>query len=373
MLPVATEPANRGSERAYAERAWELLGDSVRLRLMGERPLGVLLSGGIDSSTIARLAAERLERPLQTFTIDFPNAWKGEDRDAHYAALVAEAIGSEHHTFVVEPDAYFAALQRLAWHLERPFNKGAATMFLLYERLRTHATVVLCGEGADELLAGYVGSPGLGLDDVLRDGEVRGFPWAPYWAVTLRLLAPDVAKAWRPRERHAAAVAAALAEFPTTDVLNRALLLYLRYFLLELLEFHDRTSLAFGVEARPPFLDHRLVELLAPLPSALKVRNNASKALFRELLKGYLPDAVLTRTKSHMPIPRDPRSIRRQVALTRQLVLGPETRSRRFFDPAKLEDFLALRGEFEGVPMLAVWQITMYLITLELLHRAFDL
>jgi asparagine synthase (glutamine-hydrolysing) len=361
------------SEPWYAERFWELLTDAVRLRLMSEAPLGVLLSGGTDSSTIAKLASTMLSQPLRTFTIDYTNAWRGEDRDSTYAALMAKELGSEHHTFTVDPAAYFANLERLLWHVERPFNKGAATMYLLYEQLHEHATVVLCGEGADELLAGYVGSRGLGLDEVLRDSKVRFFPWAPSWRVTLRLLSPDVLTTWQPEQRYAAALNTALEGLPGGDPLNQALLLYLKYFLLELLEFHDKIGLAFGVEARPPFLDHRLVELLVLLPAALKVENGQGKASFKRMLTGFLPQAILQRRKTHMPIPHDPASVYRQVAMAKDLLLGADTRSAQYFDRQQLADFLDRRHAFEDVSQLALWQISMYLITLELLHRVYQL
>jgi asparagine synthase (glutamine-hydrolysing) len=369
-LALSAEDAR---EDRAGERFWEILEDSVRLRLMSEVPFGVLLSGGTDSSTIAKLATRLLGRPVRTFTIDYPNPWKGDDRDSWYAGLMARELGSEHRLFSVEPDAYFDTLERLAWHIERPFNKGSATMYLLYQRIREHATVVLCGEGADELMAGYIGSRGLGLDEVVGDGAIRFFPWAPSWRLMLRLLSPDVMSTARGEEYYAAALDTALAEFSSADVLNQALMLYIRYFLLELLEFHDKTGLAFGVEARPPFLDHRLVELLVPLPSALKAENGHGKAFFKRMLAGFLPSAILERRKTHMPIPRDPRSVYRQVDLTRALLLAPEARSAHYLDRRQLADFLDRRREFEGVPLLAVWQITMYLITLELLHRAYRL
>jgi len=254
LSAIAAAPAPE--EGPAVERFWELLEDSVRLRLMSEVPFGVLLSGGTDSSTIAKLAARHLNGTIRTFTIDYPNPWKGEDHDSTYAALMARELGSEHHQWSVAPEAYFDTLEKLAWHIERPFNKGSATMYLLYQRIREHATVVLCGEGADELMAGYVDSRGLGLDDVARDRTIRFFPWAPSWRVMLRLLSPDLMDAERGEAYYAASLDATLAELPSPDPMNQALLLYLRYFLTELLEFHDKTGLAFGVEARPPFLDH---------------------------------------------------------------------------------------------------------------------
>jgi asparagine synthase (glutamine-hydrolysing) len=348
------------------------LTDAVRLRLMGEVPLGVLLSGGTDSSTIAKIASTLLSQPLRTFTIDYANAWKGDDHDSTYAAMMAQELRSEHHSFTADTEAYFANLERLVWHVERPFNKGAATMPQLYQQLHEHATVVLCGEGADELLAGYVGSRGLGLDEVFRDGVIRYFPWAPSWQMALRLISPDLLTKWQPERRYAAALDTALAERPGSDPLNQALLLYLRYFLLELLEFQDRTGLAFGLEARPPFLDHRLVELLVPLPAALKVENGQGKALFKRMLAGFLPPAIVHRRKTHMPIPRDPASVFRQVTLAKELLLAPEAHSVQYLDRRQLADFLHRRHAFENVSMLATWQITLYLTTLELWHRVYQ-
>lgn len=372
-LPVTETFSEAQTEDWYAERFWALLQHAVRLRLTDEVPLGVLLSGGLDSSTITQFACSYFQQPLRTFTIDFANPWHREDSDASWAGHVARMLGTEHHSFMVEPEAYFDVLEQLVWHVERPFNKGAATMYLLYKHLHKDATVVLCGEGADELLAGYVGSRGLGLDHILQEGKIRFFPWAPSWQVMRRLLSPETIAAWRPEERYADSLASVLAEFPAPDLLNQALLLYLRYFLLELLEIHDRTGLAFGVEARPPFLDHRVVELLAPLPARYKVHNGAGKALLKRKLQAFLPQAILTRRKTHMPIPRDPRSVYRQIALARELLLGPDSRSRRYFDQQQLADFLAGHHSFAAVPFVAIWQITMYLITLEYLHRVYRL
>jgi asparagine synthase (glutamine-hydrolysing) len=343
----------------------------VRRRLQGDVAVGALLSGGLDSSTVARMACRHLPQPLRTFTIDFPNRWKSNERDAHYAALMAHQLNAEHHPFTADPESYFDTLADIVWHVERPFNKGAITMYQLYRHVHEHARVVLCGEGADELLAGYVGSRGLGLDEVLHDGAIRFFPWAPSWSWTARLLSDDVTRAWHAAERQAASLAEALRPAPTGDLLNRALYLYLRYFLLELLELHDRTGLAFGVEARPPFLDHRLVELLAPMPSQYKVHEGEGKGIFKERLHGFLPDALLTRSKTHLPIPRDPGSMLRQLNLTRELLLGLDARSVRFFDRGRLTAFLDRRDEFTAVPFLAVWQITLYLLTLEQLLRVF--
>jgi asparagine synthase (glutamine-hydrolysing) len=372
-FPLKDGAAPEDPERYYGERMLPLLDDAVRLRLVGEVPLGMMLSGGLDSSTISALAARAVEGPIQTFTLDFPNRWKGQDRDSHYAEVMAEALGARHHAFWVDGDAYYDVLEKLCWHLERPFNKGAASMYLFYERVRDHATVVLTGEGADELFAGYVGSSGLGLDDILATGAVRFFPWAPHWRESLALFSDDFRARYRPQEAFEARLADSLAAAGTDDLLNRALYLYANHFLTELIELHDRTSLAFGVETRLPFMDHRFIDLVAPMPSDLKWRGGETKYLFKRAIEGLLPPEILHRKKAHMPIPRDPVSLLRQVRLTRELVLAPGARTRAYYDAAQVDDFLERRNAFAEVGMVTVWQVSLYLITLELHHRVFGL
>jgi asparagine synthase (glutamine-hydrolysing) len=245
-------------------------------------------------------------------------------------------------------------------------------MFLLYRQIKAHATVVITGEGADELFAGYVGERGLGLDEVLASGTITDFPWAAYSAVTARLFSDDFAAAIRPGDLFRQRLSDAVPP-DGGDPLNAALYLYTKYFLLELLELHDRTSLAFGVEARLPFLDHRLVELLSPMPSTLKVRDGRTKYLFKQVVKDLLPAEILARRKTPMPIPRDPDTLRHQTRLTRELVCVPDARTRAYFDRSRVLDFLERRGEFEQADALCVWKVSMYLLTLELLHRVFRL
>lgn len=357
----------------YGERLLPLLDDATRVRMVGEVPLGMMLSGGLDSSTISTFAARASDEPVSTYTIDFPNKWKGRNHDAHYAQVLAESIGARHHEFLSDGDAYYDVLERLCWHLERPFNKGAASMYLFYEQVKDHATVILTGEGADELLAGYVGSSGLGLDEILETGAVSFFPWAPHWRESLALFSDDFHAAHRPQEVFEQRLADSLAAAATDDLLNRGLYLYAQHFMTELIEIHDRTSLAFGVETRLPFLDRRVMDLVAPMPSDLKYRDGETKWIFKQVVQGLLPDEILNRPKAHMPIPRDPVSLLRQVQLTRDLVLTPSARTRGYFDAGRVSDFLDRKGLFEDVGMVTVWQVSLYLITLELHHRVFGL
>ena len=184
-IPLREDPPR--SEAEYADQLLPLLEDALRIRLPEEVPWGLMLSGGTDSSTLVHMARGMSASPPQTFTIDFPNPWKGKDMDVHYARLLAERLGTRHREFLIAPDEYYDLLREVTWHVERPFNKGAVTMYMLYRQIKEHATVVITGEGADELFAGYVGSRGLGLDEVVATGRITRLPWAAYWEDTARL------------------------------------------------------------------------------------------------------------------------------------------------------------------------------------------
>jgi asparagine synthase (glutamine-hydrolysing) len=368
---VPLEPSLPLDERDAHEALVPLLDDALAIRVPDEVPWGVLLSGGTDSSTLSTLAARRQDAPLSTFTIDFPNAWKREDVDATYAREVAETIGAKHRAFRIDPAGYFDVLERLIWHLERPFNKGAGSMFLLYEQVAKDVTVVVSGEGADELFAGYVGSRGLGLDAVLDTGRIDRLPWAPHPEVVASILAPEFRSAFPPEELVRERVRADLAGATGGDPLNRALYLYLKRFLLELLEIHDRTSLAFGVEGRFPYLDHRFVDRYFPIPVEWKVRDGQTKVLFRTAIDGLIPRSVLERAKSHMPIPRDPVTVRRQLELATELLLVDDARTAPYYDRERVAALVARDGDYADVDGVALWQITMHLITLEVHHRVF--
>lgn len=370
-------PAKVASDDALVEpelvsRLSATLEDAIRIRIASEAEWGVLLSGGTDSSALTAWCQRLAPQPAQTFSIDFTTAWKGADLDKHYSAFVAERLGTRHHPFLADPEDYFSVLDKLTWHCERPYNKAAATMHLVARKLAPHARFALSGEGVDEMLAGYVGARGLGLDDRISE-KLDYFPWAPYAATVLDLLSPDFCSQVRATELFGTRLREALARAPTLDPLNQKLYLYTAYFLRELLALHEQGSLAAGVETRFPFIDARVVELLAPLPSSLKFRDGQTKVIFRAAIQGLVPVEVLDRRKTHLPMPRDPAAIVRQLELARNLLLSPESRSARYFDVARLTQFLDGRSARSRPDTLTLWQVSMNLITLELLHRAFRL
>ena len=305
-----------------------LLDNAVRKRLISDVPLGAFLSGGIDSSAIVGIMATLTGQPVDTFTIGF------EDRDGFderpYARLVAERHRTDHHEFVVNPDAV-DLVERLVWHHDQPFGDSSAIpTFLLSEVTARHVTVALSGDGGDELFAGYERfAAGLAarrysaLPDRLQEA-VGGL---------LGLLPPDSLRGRARRVQRFAGVAARglpdayrcwisfVAEEDRDALLNgdrddwglddyraiwsrsegahpldRLLDLNLRTYLLDdLLVKADRMSMAHGLEVRSPFLDAELISYAVRLPPSQKARGLALKRVLRAAISDLVPEEILKR------------------------------------------------------------------------------
>jgi asparagine synthase (glutamine-hydrolysing) len=319
--------------------ALELLGakldEAVRLRRISDVPLGVFLSGGIDSSAIAAVMAKQ-GGVVRTYSIGFGDAAFDELR---YARLVAEHLGTDHHEYVIEPAAA-EVLPELVTHFGEPFaDASAVPTYYVARTARRDVTVALNGDGGDELFAGYPRYWGALLADQLGmlpgplrtavAGLARATPhhWlhgrlrnARQFAITLGMspgaryrrwagLFPDGSPIRGPRlagrsDPGVAAFAAILADARPTDRLDELLAIDVRMYLAgDLLTKVDIASMAASLEARSPFLDHELMSLVARLPSALKLRGRTSKYLLRRLMTGLLPAETLSRGKMGFGLP----------------------------------------------------------------------
>jgi asparagine synthase (glutamine-hydrolysing) len=330
------DPANldtpaEGELAENAETLRELLTSSVRYRKISDVPLGMFLSGGIDSSVIVHLLSEMVDHPVQTFSVGF----EGEDAfdERRFARIAAERFGTEHHELLVSAIDIANLLPRLIEHLAEPvMDPALIPTYLLSEFARERVTVVLTGEGADELFGGYrrhlyqkrygwLGKvPGLKLmgrgalqdrlprrvDQALEAvGETN--PAVNYleWASTVgrdvasQIFSPDVYE--RYEKRIAAAFAGYFSErIRLEDQLRADQHEWLPHNLLAKV---DRASMAFSLEARVPFLDHRIVEWAASLPEDRKIRGNRTKYILRESFKAQLPPEVLERPKQGFDLP----------------------------------------------------------------------
>jgi asparagine synthase (glutamine-hydrolysing) len=322
--PVEADGLRRESEEKLAEELLERLRDSVRAHLIADVPVGVLLSGGIDSCTLAALASETVPH-VSTFTIGFED--RGFD-ERSLARLVAERYGTDHHELVLSPDAV-ELLPALAEAFDEPFADSSAIPTYLVSRLaRQHVKVALSGEGGDEFFGGYNYYAGHGLArrlapaaSLLRPlverlptstGKASSFDWrAKRFVRAAKLSTLERHLAWKsvfqPDERDGlirperragldplAYLGGHYAETEGAEELARVMGVDLAVFLVDdMLVKTDRASMAHSLEARVPLLDTVVAELALALPTSMKVRGLAKKRLLRRAVTPLLPREIL--------------------------------------------------------------------------------
>jgi asparagine synthase (glutamine-hydrolysing) len=354
----------------YAAGTRALLDDSVRLQLMSDVPFGSLLSGGLDSSIVSAVATRHVNEQLKTFSMEYSRnvEMNRASSDVEYARLMAARLGTDHHEFLFTPEEYYDCHEQATWHLEKPVELTTPSLFLLHKSLKPYITVVLSGEGADELFGGYY--------FFLRGAQentVTEFPWAPYFREVSQLLDPELAVATQFQDRVRQGLDILLSRAPGTDFLNRILYLFVKVYLLEMLERQDKASMAWSVEARVPYLDRRLVEYVFRMPSQWKLNNGNEKFILKRAFECMLPPQVHQRKKKPFPFPVDPRSIYEQRGMANELAQSGTSRISQYFDKKKVGEFLFKRNEFSGIDNLAVFRTSFALIALERWHRAFQI
>jgi asparagine synthase (glutamine-hydrolysing) len=377
-------PAAEADPRSDAELVAEYserFDEAVRLRLMADVPLGMFLSGGIDSAAITAAMSGMVDEPIRTFSVAFAER---EANELYYARLVAERYRTDHHEVVVTPEQFFAALPSLVWHEDEPLAHPSSVALNFVSRLAAeHVKVVLTGEGSDETLAGYnryratifntrFGSryerlvPGLvragvrGAVGVLpRGSRIRQKLSRTFFtrsadldtlyfdnfsvfgrASQSELLAPAV------RDRVAgidpyAAYHAALAATDGDTLLNQLLYADTKTYLHELLMKQDQMSMAASIESRVPFLDHPLVEFVARLPERVKLRGVTTKWILREAMRDRLPAEILSRRKMGFPVPVGAWFRGPYRHLLDEYVLGDRARARGLFDAEAVRSLVA--------------------------------
>jgi asparagine synthase (glutamine-hydrolysing) len=312
-----------------------LMLDATREQLVSDVPLGIWLSGGVDSSSILHYAANASSQKLKTFSISF--AGRSFDETPYIKEVVA-AYGTEHEQFDLNPlQDMQGAIEEFAYYSDEPSaDAGALPVWFLSKMCRTRTTVALSGEGGDELFGGYLTYRANGYAHRLRKLPPAALRVAlaglQHWPVSddkisfeyklKRLLEGSLMPAARAHvywngtfsdqekaELLQPAMPDALAEVlasvkPTSDVLGPYLQWDQRYYLSDdILVKSDRMSMAHSVEVRPVFLDHRILEFAATLPPDLKIRGSRQKFLLKEAMRTRLPKAVLARPKMGFDIP----------------------------------------------------------------------
>src|SRR6266566_3698357 len=288
-------------ESDYVAQFRDLFTGTVRAHLMSDVPVGVFLSGGLDSSSIAAVMADLRKEPIQTFSVGYA---EDEYSELSYARQVAKHIGAEYNEVILGPEEFFASLPQLIWHEDEPLVWPSSVALHYVSRLaREKVKVVLTGEGGDEIFAGYL--------------KYRVTLWNLRAGPLYRKLVPreDQQSALFTSEltgelRDINAYVNSMRFFPSNgsngNLLNRLLYLDTKTYLVELLMKQDQMSMAGSIESRVPFLDHKLVEFAARIPARYKVRAFSGKYLLRRAMAHRLPPEVLRRSKKGFPTPIRP-------------------------------------------------------------------
>lgn len=388
-----------GTEDDLAHELYDLLQDAVRIRLISDVPLGAFLSGGIDSSILVCMMSEIMERPVQTFSIGFDDPSYNE---SSYARLVASHCGANHHERTVCPEAVHL-VENLMRFVDEPLaDVSIFPTYLVSQLAREHVTVVLSGDGGDELFAGYdwyVASrlgqfydrlpgvlrtrwlPGVfeaipptarkkGLVNKLKrfvegaalPADLQQFRWNMFLTdgKRQRLYSPDL----QDELQHVDSTARFAGYLQTADgaePLWRQQFADIKTFLVDdILVKVDRMSMANSLEARTPYLDHRVVAFAAGLPAHMKLRGLQTKYLLKKSVATKLPRAILARRKEGFSIPMK-NWLRRELSPMMQDVLSAARLKREgFFNPLYVEALKAehLAGEANHAHQL--WSLMVF-------------
>lgn len=369
--PPLTREDNQSTAQDYVEQVRTTLTEAVRSHLISDVPIGLFLSGGLDSTALAAIMAPMLDEPIKTFSVGFSDASANE---LGYARVAAEAVGAEHRDLQVTAEQFFAALPHLIWHEDEPLAfTSSVPLHLLSKLASEHVKVVLTGEGADELFIGYdyryrvtalnqrwgkrfnrvstARSRALVADLIPRLPQgIRRYAERSFVSLGTepRQLFCENFSVFRAKHRAAllngksqhAAVSSVdphrrtLEFFAAAgeDIIQCMSHADLQTYLVELLMKQDQMSMSASLESRVPFLDNKLVDLVAAIPARFKMQGWQTKSLLREAVRDIIPAEILQRRKMGFPVPISSWLRGPFWNLLDSVVLGHRARARGLFD-----------------------------------------
>lgn len=395
------------NERYYVETYRDMLEESVKSHLMSDVPLGVFLSGGLDSSAVAALMTRVRREPIETFSVGYTEQSYSE---LPYARAVAKHLNSLHHEVLVSSEDFFGALPKLIWHEDEPIAwPSSVSLFFVAQLARQRVKVVLTGEGSDETLAGY-SRYAFTLNNRAFDRIYRGtVPRAIREAIRKMMINSSMLSAARKRTLSHTFLAldgASWSSFyfdnffsaftqneqsrllttefknsialdsthhnvleywerSTGGLLQRLLYTDINTYLVELLMKQDNMSMAASIESRVPFLDHTLVEWAIGVPASLQIRGSSGKWILKKAMKSLLPESIINRRKLGFPTPWSGWLSGPRLDSIENLLLEPRSINRGFFNKSAVEKLFQEHRSKTRDNYDRIWR----LLNLELWHR----
>ncbi len=384
-------------EEFYIERLLEILNEAVKIRLISEVPLGAFLSGGVDSSIVVALMARQMGEPVKTFSIGFENQSFNELK---YARMVAEKYGTDHHEEIVNPDAESIILD-LVRQFDEPFaDSSAIPTYYVSKMAKKFVTVVLSGDGGDELFGGYnhylegnLTRYASLIPDCIKKAVLLNITKViPEWSPginTLRSIAcNDNERFVRKYSKglstlHNEIFSLEICEQVATTDPSDTILQYTKqmsgrdnlskmqyldtktYLPCDILTKVDRTSMMVSLESRVPILDHHLVEFAATIPPELKIQGKNTKYILKKAAERLLPREVLYRPKQGFAVPMRTWIKKDWSEMAHELVLGDRAVERNNFNPKYLDTVMSEHRWGRRDHSYIIWTLMM----LELWYR----
>ncbi|HEY0458837.1 MAG TPA: asparagine synthase (glutamine-hydrolyzing) [Pyrinomonadaceae bacterium] len=396
-----SEASEIKTEAEYTEVLREKIREAVRIRLISEVPLGAFLSGGVDSSAVVGMMSQISASPVKTFSIGF-----NEDtfNELKFARLAAKHFNTEHHEFIATPDLV-ETVDELAWHFDEPFaDSSALPTFMVSKMARDFVTVVLSGDGGDELFAGYtryakdkrrsgleklprairenllkplsealphgargrnflyntsLDAVGRYIDSVSHFGALK--KQGLYSSVLRTNLNGELGRAETVFRRTAESASSA-------DATDKLLYLDSKTYLPgDILTKVDRMTMAVSLEARVPLLDHELIEFVQKIPAGLKLKGLETKYIFKKAMEGIVPREILYREKQGFGVPINEWINSQLRERIHGILSEKKTQERGYFEPKYIKVLLDEHSKNRRDHSHALWILWM----LELWHRRF--
>lgn len=382
-----------------------LLAEAVEQHMIADVPVGVLLSGGVDSTAVLSFAAERTDEEISSYTVGFSDPTVADERP--YARLAAETFGSRHYDMTISAKDFADFMPRYVWHMEEPVcEPPAIAMYYVSKLAREHVKVLLSGEGGDEAFAGYSNYRNIAWLERLKrvfpplNGTTAwGLSTANSWlhspliakyAPLMNVQFPDYyySRTSNPfrysgnglgelytsnfagsieKERTIEPLRRLFANVKNQGVLDQMLYIDTKTWLPDdLLIKADKMTMANSVELRVPLLDHKVLEFAASLPSHYKVKGFTTKRILKETLSKRIPQRILDRKKVGFPVPYESWLRNECKDVTWSVLTDRKTRQRGYFENNAIEK-LVERNRNDGIYSKEIFS----LLTLELWHRTF--
>ncbi len=385
-------------EEFYIRKTQDLLEDAVRLRLRSDVPLGVFLSGGLDSSAVVAIMHKQGIKNFNTFSV----AWDSGNlyNETPYARQVSKLFNTNHHEYMIRPDDFLTFIPTYIWHMEEPVTEAAAiSLYYCAKLAKEHVTVVLSGEGSDEVFGGYpIYSYMQALEQyrllprVIRNTFLNPFinllggKWRKYTELSdlpieERYQGVSFYNQNIKNELYTEETRLAIANDTVNNILKnyyssnkeadiQTKMQYLdvkTWLVDDLLIKADRMSMAPSLELRVPFLDHRLMEFSGTIPSKYRLKNGVTKYIIKKAMEDYLPSNIIYRKKMGFPTPLALLFKGKLKSYAKHILDSNRFHQRGYFKPNRIKKLLTEHFNEDADHHKLLWQ----LIVLEEWHRKF--